>query len=124
MFKHFIIINVLSLVAFLLHGGTQIALLFWIPDPDNRYLFYIFAALWGMGDAVIQTQINGKLLIQNIYFASCKNRFLNLLVIACSTLNNPFVRYYTSCITICIAMFVYGKINMANYFLSRDKYSM
>ena len=75
MFKYFIIINVLSLVAFLLHGGTQIALLLWIPDPDNRYLFYVFAALWGMGDAVIQTQINGKLLIQNIYFASCKDIF-------------------------------------------------
>ena len=77
------IINVLSLEAFLLHGGTQIALLLWLPDPDNRYLFYIFAALWGMGDAVIQTQINGKLLIQNIYFASCKKRFLNSLVTAC-----------------------------------------
>lgn len=32
----------------------------WVPDPDRVYLFYIFAALWGMGDAVIQTQINGK----------------------------------------------------------------
>ena len=48
------------IVALLLHGGTQITLMLWTPDPDRVYLFYIFAAMWGMGDAVIQTQINGK----------------------------------------------------------------
>lgn len=48
------------IAAFLLHGGVQITLMLWVPDPDRVYLFYIFAALWGMGDAVIQTQINGK----------------------------------------------------------------
>ncbi|XP_069113521.1 protein unc-93 homolog A-like isoform X2 [Argopecten irradians] len=46
------------ILAFLVHGGTLIALLIWKPNPDQLYLFYIFAALWGMGDAVIQTQIN------------------------------------------------------------------
>eukprot|EP00105_Crassostrea_gigas_P005147 XP_011418630.1 PREDICTED: protein unc-93 homolog A-like [Crassostrea gigas] len=46
------------ILAFLLHGGVQITLMLWVPDPDRVYLFYIFAALWGMGDAVIQTQIN------------------------------------------------------------------
>ncbi|OWF34739.1 protein unc-93 homolog A-like [Mizuhopecten yessoensis] len=46
------------ILAFLVHGGTLITLLLWQPDPDRVYLFYIFAALWGMGDAVIQTQIN------------------------------------------------------------------
>ncbi|VDI65284.1 Hypothetical predicted protein [Mytilus galloprovincialis] len=46
------------LLAFLLHGGTQIALFLWQPNPDNEILFYVFAAMWGMGDAVIQTQIN------------------------------------------------------------------
>ncbi|XP_060063155.1 protein unc-93 homolog A-like [Ylistrum balloti] len=45
-------------LAFFVHGGTLIALLLWQPNPDQEYLFYIFAALWGMGDAVIQTQIN------------------------------------------------------------------
>lgn len=51
--------------AFLLHGGTQIALFLWQPNPDNEILFYVFAAMWGMGDAVIQTQING-IMFKNI----------------------------------------------------------
>ncbi|ESO90995.1 hypothetical protein LOTGIDRAFT_178791 [Lottia gigantea] len=46
------------ILAFLVHGGVQITLLFWIPDPDRLIIFYVLAALWGMGDAVIQTQIN------------------------------------------------------------------
>ncbi|CAG2185499.1 Protein unc-93 homolog A [Mytilus edulis] len=46
------------LLAFLLHGGTQVALFLWQPEADNQILFYVFAALWGMGDAIIQTQIN------------------------------------------------------------------
>jgi len=46
------------ILAFLLHGGLQITFLSWTPDADKVYMFYIFAALWGMGDAVIQTQIN------------------------------------------------------------------
>ncbi|KAJ8303280.1 hypothetical protein KUTeg_019676 [Tegillarca granosa] len=45
-------------LAFFVHGGTQIALLLWIPKPEPVIIYYIFAALWGIGDAVIQTQIN------------------------------------------------------------------
>lgn len=40
------------------HGSIQIALLYWVPNPDHIVLFYVFSGLWGMGDAVIQTQIN------------------------------------------------------------------
>ena len=39
----------------------MISYLVWQPDPNMEYMFYIFAALWGLGDAVIQTQINGML---------------------------------------------------------------
>ncbi|CAL4066106.1 unnamed protein product, partial [Meganyctiphanes norvegica] len=35
-----------------------IALLFWVPDPDQPVLFFVFAGLWGVSDAVWQTQIN------------------------------------------------------------------
>ena len=38
-----------------------IALLLWRPDPDQLPVFFVFPALWGMGDAVWQTQTNGKL---------------------------------------------------------------
>ncbi|XP_041375281.1 protein unc-93 homolog A-like [Gigantopelta aegis] len=45
-------------LAFLLHGGCLITFLLWGPNPDHLAVFYVVAALWGMGDAVIQTQIN------------------------------------------------------------------
>jgi len=51
-----------SISALLLHGGLQVTFLLWTPDPDYIYLFYLFAALWGAGDAIIQTQINGRVL--------------------------------------------------------------
>ncbi|KAJ8270713.1 hypothetical protein GJAV_G00118390 [Gymnothorax javanicus] len=34
------------------------ALLFWRPHPDQLPVFFVFPALWGMGDAVWQTQTN------------------------------------------------------------------
>ncbi|XP_052248265.1 protein unc-93 homolog A-like isoform X2 [Dreissena polymorpha] len=46
------------ILAFLLQGGLQITFLVWVPDPSRPVLFYVFAALWGAGDAIIQTQIN------------------------------------------------------------------
>jgi hypothetical protein len=45
--------------ATVLHGGLQVTLLLWTPDPDTLYVYFLIAGLWGMGDAVIQTQING-----------------------------------------------------------------
>ncbi|XP_070843766.1 protein unc-93 homolog A [Chaetodon trifascialis] len=35
-----------------------IALLFWRPHPDQLAVFFVFAALWGMADAIWQTQTN------------------------------------------------------------------
>jgi len=35
-----------------------IILFVWIPNPEQNYLFFIIAALWGAADAVWQTQIN------------------------------------------------------------------
>ena len=32
----------------------------WTPNPDQSYVFFFIAALWGAGDAVWQTQINGE----------------------------------------------------------------
>lgn len=37
-----------------------IALLFWRPHPDDLAVFFVFPALWGMADAIWQTQTNGK----------------------------------------------------------------
>ena len=46
--------------AFLTHGALQVVFLLWSPNKDQEILFYVFAGLWGMGDAVIQTQLNGQ----------------------------------------------------------------
>ena len=44
----------------------------WAPNPEESYIFYILAALWGVADAVWQTQINGKLPgpILHMYFTT------------------------------------------------------
>ena len=46
----------------LLNIGVIILKFTWMPHPDDLYLFFAVAALWGISDAVWQTQINGKLL--------------------------------------------------------------
>ena len=45
-------------VAFLVHMGLQIAFLWWDPSRDEVTYFYISAALWGVGNAIFQTQSN------------------------------------------------------------------
>lgn len=37
-----------------------ITFLLWKPDPEQLYLFFVLPALWGLADAVWQTQTNGK----------------------------------------------------------------
>lgn len=42
-------------------------MLFWRPHPENPLIFFAIAGLWGVGDAVWQTQINGMLFIHRWY---------------------------------------------------------
>ena len=37
-----------------------ITLLTWTPDPEKEYVLFVLAGLWGVADAVWQTQINGE----------------------------------------------------------------
>lgn len=37
-----------------------IAFLLWRPSPDQLPVFFVFPALWGMADAIWQTQTNGE----------------------------------------------------------------
>ena len=32
----------------------------WMPNPDQPWVFYVLSGLWGLADAVWQTQINGE----------------------------------------------------------------
>ncbi|XP_037084786.1 UNC93-like protein [Pollicipes pollicipes] len=42
----------------LINYGVIITFIHWKPRPDEPYVFFILAALWGVADAVWQTQIN------------------------------------------------------------------
>ncbi|XP_076033859.1 UNC93-like protein isoform X1 [Oratosquilla oratoria] len=42
----------------LVNVAMIITLLHWMPHPDDLILFFVVAALWGVSDAVWQTQIN------------------------------------------------------------------
>lgn len=46
----------------IVHGTIVIVMLFWRPHPESPLVFFVIAGLWGVGDAVWQTQINGMLL--------------------------------------------------------------
>ncbi|XP_014215166.1 UNC93-like protein [Copidosoma floridanum] len=41
------------------HAALIGVLLVWRPHPDKSYVFYTVSGLWGVGDAVWQTQVNG-----------------------------------------------------------------
>jgi len=43
-----------------LHAGLVVFLLVWIPDSNLVPAFFVVSALWGVCDAVWQTQSNGK----------------------------------------------------------------
>ncbi|KAG5682264.1 hypothetical protein PVAND_011628 [Polypedilum vanderplanki] len=41
------------------HMGIFSYLLFWRPHPDQKFVFFLISGMWGISDAVWQTQING-----------------------------------------------------------------
>ncbi|XP_014243753.1 UNC93-like protein [Cimex lectularius] len=43
----------------LVHAGLVIILLYWRPHPASPLVFFAISGLWGVGDAVWQTQVNG-----------------------------------------------------------------
>ncbi|CAG5039159.1 unnamed protein product [Parnassius apollo] len=42
-----------------LHLGLIVWLLIWRPNPESPTVFFVISGLWGVGDAVWQTQVNG-----------------------------------------------------------------
>jgi len=43
----------------LINAGVIVTLFQWKPDPEESAIFFVIAGLWGIGDAIWQTQING-----------------------------------------------------------------
>lgn len=46
-----------------LHFGLIVWLLVWKPDPRFPTVFFVISGLWGVGDAVWQTQVNGETIL-------------------------------------------------------------
>ncbi|XP_029352746.1 protein unc-93 homolog A [Echeneis naucrates] len=59
----------LFLLAAVANFSCIIALLYWRPHPDQLPVFFVFPALWGMADAIWQTQTNA---LYGILFARHK----------------------------------------------------
>lgn len=49
----------LMVLGAIVHVSLIVVLLHWKPHPANPYVFYTVSGLWGVGDAVWQTQVNG-----------------------------------------------------------------
>ncbi|GAB0096832.1 UNC93-like protein [Sergentomyia squamirostris] len=47
------------LLGFILHGSLLLLMLVWRPNPEHPVVFFAISGLWGVADAVWQTQING-----------------------------------------------------------------
>ena len=52
----------------LLNLAGLIIMMTWDPNPDESYVLFIIAGLWGAADAVWQTQINGESGLPLLYF--------------------------------------------------------
>lgn len=57
----------------IVHASLVVVLLMWKPHPDNPYVFYSVSGLWGVGDAVWQTQVNGKCLLHYTHMLEMSN---------------------------------------------------
>ena len=58
-------------LAAILHLGLLVFLLVWIPDKRLPVVFYIISALWGVCDAMWQTQCNSKYSFSFFYRTPC-----------------------------------------------------
>ncbi|XP_075978234.1 UNC93-like protein [Anticarsia gemmatalis] len=46
------------ILGFIVHGALLVTMLTWIPGPDDQYIIYIFAVLWGLCNSIWTVQIN------------------------------------------------------------------
>jgi hypothetical protein len=50
----------LMALGFIVHCCLIWILVVWRPHPNNPKIFFTISGLWGVGDAVWQTQVNGN----------------------------------------------------------------
>ncbi|XP_074165408.1 protein unc-93 homolog A isoform X1 [Sminthopsis crassicaudata] len=108
----------------IIHFSCIISLLLWKPHPSQMPVFFIFPALWGMADAVLQTQTNaiyGVLFVKNKEAAFANYRLWESLgfVIAFgySTFLCVDVKLYIVLAVLILSMVTYGIVE----YLERGK---
>ncbi|KAK3600237.1 hypothetical protein CHS0354_030268 [Potamilus streckersoni] len=106
-------------LAFIIHGGCQIAMLNWLRHPDVMSFFYILATLWRMGDGVIQAQINaltGFLFTKNTVAAFTNYRLFESIGFITAFGYDSYlitrVKLYLCLVFLCVGMFFYGVIEV------------
>ncbi|XP_054451001.1 protein unc-93 homolog A isoform X2 [Pteronotus mesoamericanus] len=99
------------------HLSCIVALLLWRPSPDQLPVFFVFSGLWGVADAVWQTQNNvlfGVLFDKNKEAAFANYRLWEALgfVIAfgCSSFLCVSVKLYVLLGVLCLSMLAYGTV--------------
>ena len=72
----------------LLHIVCLVILWTWTPNPDQSYVFFLIAALWGAADAVWQTQINGEYILKCVYHKQLNGQYNDLILRAINIHSN------------------------------------
>ncbi|XP_043859451.1 protein unc-93 homolog A-like [Dromiciops gliroides] len=109
------------------HLTCIIFLLTWRPDPSQKIIIFLFAALWGVGDSIFQTQNNviyGVLFVKNKEAAFANYRLWDSLgfVIAFGYSTSLCVKtkLYILLGVLILSMVSYGSVEYFEYRKSRE----
>ncbi|XP_068926523.1 protein unc-93 homolog A-like [Petaurus breviceps papuanus] len=105
-----------------IHFTCMIFLLLWKPNPSQKIIFFLFAAFWGVGDAIFQTQNNaiyGVLFMKNKEAAFANYRLWESLgfVIAFgySTFLCVNIKLYIVLVVLILSMVTYGTVEVLEH---------
>ncbi|KAL3276266.1 hypothetical protein HHI36_020980 [Cryptolaemus montrouzieri] len=104
---------------FIVHSGLIVWFLIWRPHPDNSMLFFMASGLWGVGDAVWQTQVNG--LYGTLFRRNKEAAFSNyrlwesvgfVIAYAYSTHLCAKMKLYALLVVLCTGMLMYAMVEI------------
>ncbi|XP_066467470.1 protein unc-93 homolog A [Tiliqua scincoides] len=115
-----------ALVA-IVHIACIITMLLWKPHPKHLALFFVLSALWGVGDAALQTQTNA---LYGVLFEKHKEAgFANyrlweslgfVIAFGYSTFLQVYIKLYIVLAVLIIAMAAYGTVEYLESKTSRE----
>ncbi|KAM8809246.1 protein unc-93 homolog A [Eudromia elegans] len=109
--------KLLFAIATVTNFASIIALLLWKPHPNQLAVFFVFPALWGIADAIWQTQTNG---LYGVLFEKSKEAaFANyrlwesvgfVIAFGYSTFLKVYVKLYIVLSVLVVSMVMYGVV--------------